>query len=620
MNLQQKLDDILLQVQKPARYVGGELGCVVKEKQKVSVRFAFCFPDTYEVGMSHLGMKILYGLLNNQDFCWCERVFAPWLDMEEKMKEHQIPLYGLESFDPLDEFDMIGFTLQYELSYTNILNMLALGNVPVLAKDRTTLKHLVVAGGPCACNPEPLVDFIDLFMLGEGEGQISVLTELYDQAKREGWSKDAFLLKAADIPGVYVPKFYTVDYNPDGTIQSVTAKQGVPVAVRKHIVQQLDDVYYPDTFVVPFIETVHDRAILELMRGCVRGCRFCQAGFLYRPLREKSAETLCSQGKILCEHTGYEEISLSSLSTSDYAELPALLDELIDYSVDNKVSLSLPSLRIDNFSEELLEKIKKVRKSGLTFAPEAGTQRLRDVINKNITEEDIFSSCKIAFEGGYNTVKLYFMLGLPTETVEDCVGIMELAGRIVDYYYALPDKPKGRPVQVTVSVSSFVPKPFTPFQWFGQDDLATIVEKQMAMKDSIPSKRISFKYHASKTSVLEAVFARGDRRLGEVIYRAWQKGCYFDGWDEHFYYDRWLEAMEECGLSVDFYANRDRNYEEILPWGHLDYAISKDFLWNEWQKAQQADTTPNCRNACSNCGANTLLTGKGGVCYDQKGV
>ena len=611
--LQQQLDQILLRVQKPARYIGGELNSVMKEKEKVDVRFAFCFPDTYEVGMSHLGMKILYSLLNKREDTWCERVFAPWTDFEQEMDKAGIPLYALESLDPLNEFDIIGFTLQYELSYNTILNMLKRGGIPLLARERTGLKNLVIAGGPCACNPEPLADFVDLFTLGEGEEVILELVDLYKESKASGDSKEEFLKKAAQIGGVYVPSLYSVDYKEDGTIRSITPREGAPAKVKKRIIRDLNQVYYPEKFIVPFIDTVHDRAIVEVMRGCIRGCRFCQAGFLYRPLREKKPDTLVHSCKSLCETTGYEEISLSSLSTSDYSELEPFLSELVDYTDEQKINMTLPSLRIDNFSEELLEKIASVRKSGLTFAPEAGTQRLRDVINKGITEQDVMESCEKAFAGGYTSVKLYFMLGLPTETEEDLKGILELAQKVVNLYYQMPNRTKGRGVTVTVSVSTFVPKPFTPFQYEPQDTLETINQKHKLLAASVSSKKISLKYHESHASVLEAAFARGDRRLGKVMLKAFEKGCYFDSWDECFHFERWKEAFAECGLDMAFYANRTRPFEEVLPWSHLDYCVSESFLQRENQKAHQAQVTPNCRKACAGCGANSLI---GGACFD----
>ncbi len=607
--LRRKVEQVLLKVQKPARYVGGELHQVVKNPDEVSVRFVFCFPDVYEVGMSHLGMKILYSSLNANKELWCERCFMPWTDFKQQMEQHEIPLYSLESFTPLSEFDVIGFTLQYELSYTNLLAMLSLGNIPVLAADRKGLNNLVIAGGPCACNPEPLCDFVDLFCLGEGEKQLDDLMALYRKAKSSGWTKEAFLKKASEQEGVYVPSLYDVTYKENGTIAAILPKEGAPTVVRKKIEQDLNQSHYPDTFLVPYMEIVHDRVMAELMRGCIRGCRFCQAGFIYRPLREKDTGVVCRQAKSLCDSTGYEEISLSSLSTSDYSGLEPLLDELLSFTEGEHINLSLPSLRIDNFSEELLERVKRVRKSGLTFAPEAGTQRLRDVINKNVTEEEVLNTCRIAFEGGYTSVKLYFMLGLPTETMEDVAGIIELAHRILDLYYGMPNRPKGKGVSISVSVSTFVPKPFTPFQWEAQDTMELIKAKQKHLIETVHSKKISCSWHNVKTSVLEGVLARGDRRLGKVIYDAWKKGCILDSWDECFRFDLWEEAFAENGMTMEFYASRKRSLDEVLPWSHLDFGISEAFLKREHQKAYKGLTTPHCREQCSGCGANRLMEG-----------
>lgn len=610
-----RFEQLLLTVQKPGRYSGGEINSVIKDKNKVDIRFAFCFPDNYEVGMSHLGMKILYSQFNEREDIWCERVFAPWPDFESVMRQNGIPLFALESKDPIKDFDFIGFTLQYELSYSNVLNMLELAGVPLLAKDRTDFAPLIVAGGPCTCNAEPLADFVDIFFLGEGEQSDLEVMDLYKKYKHNGGTKADFLKEASRIEGVYVPSLYDVSYNEDGTVKSVSSKYNAPMPIRKRIETDLDKTYYPEKFVVPYIEIVHDRAVQEIFRGCIRGCRFCQAGFIYRPVREKSVETICRQAKALCDNTGYDEISLSSLSTSDYRDLEKLLNSLLEWTEKDKVSLSLPSLRIDNFSEELLEKINHVRKSGLTFAAEAGTQRLRDVINKNITEEEIIRTCKTAFEGGYTAVKLYFMMGLPTETYDDIKGIADLAQKIVDTFYEMPNRPKGKSVSVNISVSNFVPKPFTPFEFHPQITREEIIDKQQYLKQCIHSKKISFSYHENRTSFLEGVFARGDRRLGAVLLKAHEKGCKFDSWDEFFELEKWMDSFAECGLDPKFYANRERSYEEINPWDHLDFCVSKDFLIRENERAKMAKTTPNCRKQCQNCGAN--IFGKG-VCFEKR--
>lgn len=606
-----RLEKILPLVQKPGRYIGGELNSVEKDPSTVDLRFAFCFPDTYEIGMSHLGIKILYYLINEREDAYCERVFAPWLDMEEQMRRVGLPLFTLETGTPLSEFDLIGFTLQYEMSFTTCLYMLELGGVPLLARDRHDLKNLVVGGGPCACNPEPIADFFDLFLLGDGEEVMMDLLDLYKEYKESGASKEAFLKAASHIGGVYVPSLYEVSYSEDGTVQSVSPLGDAPAVVRKRVVADLDSVFYPDKFLVPYIDIVHDRAVEEIYRGCIRGCRFCQAGFLYRPIREKSVSTINAQAKRLCESTGYDEISVISLSTSDYSGIQPLLSEMADWTTEKKINISLPSLRIDTFSDELVEKLNLIRRSGLTFAPEAGSQRMRDVINKNITEDDIMKSVRIAFANHYATVKLYFMLGLPYETMEDVEAIVALGKQIVDAYYQNPDRVKGRHLTVNISASPFVPKPFTPFQWEPQDTKASIEEKQERIHELATGTRLHISSHHSDTIFLEAAFARGDRRLGEVIRKAFQKGCYFDSWDNCFHIEPWLEAFEECGLDPSFYANRRRSYDEVLPWDHLDNGPSKEFLMRENEKAKQAAVTPNCREQCSNCGAQRL---NGGNC------
>lgn len=610
-----EIEKFLLQVQKPGRYVGGEVNSVVKDKSEVEVRFAFCFPDLYEIGMSHLGIKILYGAFNQVPYFWCERVFAPWVDMEQRMVENNIPLYALESGDPVSDFDFIGFTLQYELSYTNVLRMLELSGVPLRSADRTELHNIVVGGGPCACNPEPLADFFDIFFLGDGEEVDMEVMELYRQCKKEGKGKSEFLRLAAQIEGVYVPALYDVEYNEDGTVKSYTPKDGAPATVKKRVVLDMDNAYYPNSFPVPMIEVVHSRIAEEVLRGCIRGCRFCQAGFLYRPFREKSIDVIDAQCRALCASTGYDEISLSSLSTSDYSKLNEMIDRLHQWTEKDKVSLSLPSLRVDGFSPELMERINSVRKSGLTFAPEAGSQRMRNVINKNVTEEELLHTVDVAFTEGWTRIKLYFMIGLPTETMEDVLAILELGKKVVDTFYQNKQKPRGKAVEVALSAAAFVPKPFTPFQWFGQDTMETLQKKQRELTGNVRSKRVSVSYHGAKTSFLEAVFARGDRRLCAVMEKAMELGLHFDGWDDQFDFGKWMEAFDACGLDPAFYANRTRSLDEVFPWDHLDYGVTKNFLKAECERAYQEVTTPNCREKCSNCGA---LCYKGGLCVEKR--
>lgn len=613
MNLRKKLDKILLNVQKPTRYIGNEYNSVHKDLKDINVRFAFCFPDVYEVGMSHLGMKILYHLLNEEKDVYCERVFAPWVDMEDEMRKNNIPLFALESCDSVENFDFLGFTLQYEMSYSNIINMLDLANVPLFSKDRDKSHPFVCMGGPCAYSAEALAPFCDFFMLGEGEEVIIEVMNEYKKWKEQGLKREEFLKLISKIEGVYVPSFYDISYNADGTVKEIKTKYDfVPETVKKRIIKDMDSVYYPDKFIVPFQEIVHDRIMLEMFRGCIRGCRFCQAGMIYRPVREKSKDTLIKQAEALLKNTGYEEISLSSLSTSDYTDLKDFTSQLIDITEKEKVNLSLPSLRIDNFSIELMEKVQKVRKSSLTFAPEAGTQRMRDVINKGITEEDILNGARIAFGGGYSSVKLYFMIGLPYETDEDVAGIGVLTEKVLDEYFAYPKDERPKNLRLTTSVSSFVPKAFTPFQWAKQNTIEELRVKQSIIRDNIKRKAINYNYHESTVSVLEGVFARGDRRLADVLVAAHKKGVRFDGWADQFDENKWNEAFFECGLEKDFYT-RERSFDEILPWDMIDVGVSKKFLINEAQKAERAEVTPNCRAKCSGCGAASF---GGGVCFE----
>ncbi len=613
--LKEKIEKLLLEVKTPSRYIGGELNSVVKDKSKIDMRFAFCFPDTYEIGMSHLGMKILYSLTNERENFWCERVFAPDVDFERLMRENDIPLYGLESLEPIKDFDFIGFTIQYEMCYTNILNMLDLAGVPVKAKDRTALSPIVIGGGPCVCNPEPIAEFFDLFILGEGEEINLAVYDLYVEMKKKNASKNEFLEAAAKLEGVYVPSFYDVTYDDGGKVTSFTPNIACasPV-IKKRIIKDLSTVYYPEKFVVPYCEVVHDRAIVEVLRGCIRGCRFCQAGYIYRPFREKSTGVICDEAKNLCESTGYEEISLSSLSTSDHSDIENMLVKLSDYTEDERINLSLPSMRIDRFSKELMDQIQKVRKSGLTFAPEAGTQRLRDVINKNITEEEIFRACKLAFDGGYTAVKLYFMLGLPTETDDDIRGIAELAKKICDLFYQNPNRPRGKHIQISISCATFVPKPFTPFEFEPQATEEEIKHKQdILLSETKGIRNINVSWSKYRISVLEAVLARGDRRISQVIYDAWKNGCKFDSWDEHYNYEAWVEAFEKNNLDMNFYACRRREFDELFPWDSFDYYVTKEFLIRENKTAHNGVTTPNCREKCAGCGVSKCI---GGPCFD----
>lgn len=608
-------DSILNQVDKPARYIGGELNSCKKTISDQTTRFAFCFPDVYEVGMSHLGMQILYHFFNRREDVYCERVFAPWIDMEKLMRINSIPLFSLETQTVLKAFDFIGFTLQYEMSYTNILNMLDLAEVPLYSSQRREEDPFVIAGGPCAYNPEPLAPFIDIFYIGEGEVSYDALFDAYKLWKKTGGTRKDFLIQLLDIEGLYIPCFYEEFYHEDGTIKSKERiHPQAKASIQKVVVQDLDQVFYPEVQVVPWIQAVHDRVTLEMFRGCIRGCRFCQAGMVYRPVRQKTKEELMKHAKSLLQSTGYEEISLASLSTSDYEDLGGFSEELMDYCTSECVNISLPSLRVDAFSVDLMQKVQEVRKSSLTFAPEAGSQKLRDIINKNITEEEILEGCKLAFEGGWNRVKLYFMLGLPGENKEDVEAIANLAEEIVNTYYQV-EKSKRQPgLQLVVSTSCFVPKPFTPFQWAPQDTTQSFMDKHNLLKNTIKRKQIKYSYHDAKTSILEAVIARGDRKIAKLIYAAYKNGCTFDSWGEHFNYEKWKEAAESVSIDFDFYANRKRSYDEILPWDHIDIGVTKAFLMKENEKAESVITTPHCREKCSACGAAEL---GGGICHEN---
>lgn len=609
--MDKRLERILPKVQKPARYTGGEYNQIIKNKDEVELRLAFCFPDTYEIGMSNLGMGILYSTMNELPYVWCERVYAPWGDMYEQMKQNGVPLYALESGDPISEHDVLAFSIGYEMAYSTVLDMMDMAGIPIHSADRKTLLPLVIAGGTAALNPEPMADFIDIFLLGEGEEMNNELLALLRTAKAEGWSKQAFLEKASQIGGVYVPSFYKPVYNDDCTINHFDVHPGAPEKVTKRIIADMNSVHFPLSPIVPSTEVVHDRVNLELFRGCVRGCRFCQAGHVYRPIRAKSPELLAEQGKALLKNTGCQDITLLSLSSSDYRCLSELCDELLGYCEPRSIGLSLPSLRADNFSMDIMHRIQKTRKSGLTFAPEAGSQRLRDAINKNVTEEDLLHTCRLAFEGGWNTIKLYFMLGLPTETDEDILGIAELANQVL-HTWRLYAKNKNRGVRITVSTSCFVPKPHSPFQWEQQVTMEEYIRKVHLLRDNIKAKNVVYNWHDPQTNYIEATLSRGDRRMGSVIENVWRAGGRLEAWSDYFSFDRWMKAFDDAGVDPTFYAHRLRDKDEIMPWDNVDVGVRRAHLWHEREQAYKSELSPDCRKQCSACGAAKLL--KGGKC------